>query len=290
MKGIILAGGSGTRLYPMTASFSKHLLPVYDKPMLYYPLSILMLMGVDDIVMIATTRDIPLYKSIFGDGSRFGIKISYVVQDVANGIAEAILLSEKYHAGHNTCLILGDNIFYIPNYKDFFKEAIEAQEGATIFGYHVQDPQRYGVVEMDSNGKAIAIEEKPSNPKTNLAVPGIYFYDKNVFEIAKNIKPSGRGELEITDVNNAYIAQGKLNVKIMGRGCVWLDSGTSDSLLESSHLIQTIENRQNIKVACLEEIAVNMGYVDKKDMKETISFMKGQSSYVKYLREIASSW
>lgn len=290
MKGIILAGGSGTRLYPMTTAFSKHLLPVYDKPMLYYPLSVLMLLGINDIVMIATSHDAPLYKAVFGDGSRLGIKITYAIQDKPNGIAEAIILSEQYHVGHKTCLILGDNIFYIPNYQDFFKDVVNSDVGATIFGYHVQDPERYGVVEVDKNGKAINIEEKPVNPKTNLAVPGIYFYDKSVFDVVKTIKPSARGELEITDVNDVYLKNNNLNVKVMGRGCIWLDSGTSDALLESSHLIQTIEKRQNVKIACLEEIAVNMGYVDKMTMKNYISSLKSKSSYAKYLHEIASLW
>lgn len=285
MKGIILAGGTGTRLYPMTQSFSKHLLPVYDKPMLYYPLSVLMLLGINDIVMICTTHDKPLYERLFGDGSRLGIKINYVIQDEANGIAEAILLSDSYFRGNKVCLILGDNIFYIPHYKEFFEGAMNI-EGAMIFGYKVKDPERYGVVEIDENSKAISIEEKPKNPKSDLAVPGIYFYDENVFDIVKNIKPSSRGELEITHVNEEYMKNGKLKVKIMGRSCVWFDSGTSDSLLESSHLIQAIENRQNLKIACLEEIAVNKGFISESEMKKNVSQMKSKSSYAQYLKQI----
>jgi len=290
MKGILLAGGTGTRLYPMTRAFSKHLLPVYDKPMLYYPLSMLMLLGIRDIIIISTAHDEPLYKDIFGDGSRLGIKITYKIQDKPQGIAQAFHLSYDQFHGNKVCMILGDNIFYIPNYKQFFAESISMNEGANIFGYRVQDPQRYGVVEVDENNMAIKIEEKPLKPRSNLAVPGMYFYDKNVFEYAKNLKLSARGELEITDINNIYLEKKQLSVKVMGRGCIWLDSGTSDSLLESSHLIQTIEKRQVIKIACLEEIALNMGYISKDEIKKWVNSFKSASTYMQYLKNLTNNW
>ncbi|QED23461.1 glucose-1-phosphate thymidylyltransferase RfbA [Candidatus Deianiraea vastatrix] len=290
MKGIILAGGSGTRLAPMTKAFSKHLLPVYDKPMLYYPLSILMLLGIREIHMIATSHDKPLYEELFGDGSHLGISIQYVIQDKPNGIAEAFLLTYDDLKGSKVCMMLGDNIFYIPNHKEFFADIVKMQSGAYIFGYQVSDPERYGVVEVDGNGKALSIEEKPLNPKSNIAVPGMYFYDEKVFEYAKNLKPSDRGELEITDINNIYLSNKELNVKVLGRSSIWLDSGTSDALLESSHLIQSIEKRHATKIACLEEIAVNMGFVDKKTMKKWVESTKSKSSYMQYLKNLASNW
>ena len=282
-KGIILAGGSGSRLYPLTLVASKQLQPVYDKPMIYYPLSTLMMAGIRDILIISTPQDTPRFESLLGDGSRWGIKLSYKVQPEPKGIAQAFLVGEEFIAGQAVCLILGDNIFY--GKMDLNKIMQGFQSGATIFGYTVQDPERYGVVEFDENGKAISIEEKPKEPKSNYAVPGLYLYDKNITQIAKNMKPSARGELEITDVNMEYMRQGELNVVALGRGIAWLDTGTHTSLLEASHFIGTLEMRQGLKIACLEEIAYRMGFVDKKKMKQVIEDTP-KSTYREYLERV----
>ncbi|MDI9559947.1 MAG: glucose-1-phosphate thymidylyltransferase RfbA [Pseudomonadota bacterium] len=282
-KGIILAGGAGSRLYPLTLVASKQLQPVYDKPMIYYPLSMLMMAGIRDILIISTPQDTPRFESLLGDGSRWGIKLSYKVQPEPKGIAQAFLVGEEFIAGQAVCLILGDNIFY--GKMELNKIVHDFQNGAIVFGYTVNDPERYGVVEFDENGKAISIEEKPKKPKSNYAVPGLYLYDKNITQIARNMKPSARGELEITDVNMEYLRRGQLNVVALGRGIAWLDTGTHTSLLEASHFIGTLEARQGLKIACLEEIAYRMGFVDKKKMKQVIEETP-KSSYRDYLERI----
>ena len=282
-KGIILAGGAGSRLYPLTLVASKQLQPVYDKPMIYYPLSTHMMAGIRDILIISTPQDTPRFEALLGDGSRWGIRLSYKVQPEPKGIAQAFLVGEEFIAGQAVCLILGDNIFY--GRMDLNKIMQAFQSGATIFGYNVHDPERYGVVEFDKNGKAISIEEKPKKPKSNYAVPGLYLYDKNITQIAKNMKPSARGELEITDVNMEYLRRGELNVVALGRGIAWLDTGTHTSLLEASHFIGTLEMRQGLKIACLEEIAYRMGFVDKKKMKQVIEDTP-KSTYREYLEKI----
>jgi glucose-1-phosphate thymidylyltransferase len=282
-KGIVLAGGAGSRLYPLTLVASKQLQPVYDKPMIYYPLATLMMAGIQDILIISTPQDTPRFKALLGDGSRWGIKLSYKVQPQPKGIAQAFLVGEDFIAGKPVCLILGDNIFY--GKMDLNKIVKEFQDGAIIFGYNVNDPERYGVVEFDSAGKAISIEEKPAHPKSNYAIPGLYLYDKNITEIAKAMKPSARGELEITDVNMEYLRRSELHVVTLGRGIAWLDTGTHTSLLEASHFIGTLEARQGLKIACLEEIAFRMGFVDKKKMKQVIEETP-KSSYRDYLEKI----
>lgn len=282
-KGIILAGGAGSRLYPLTLVASKQLQPVYDKPMIYYPLSTLMMAGIRDILIISTPQDTPRFEALLGDGSRWGIKLSYKVQPKPKGIAQAFLIGEKFIAGEAVCLILGDNIFY--GKMDIHKIVREFKDGAVIFGYYVNDPERYGVVEFNAAGIATSIEEKPARPKTNYAVPGLYFYDKNIVKIAKSMKPSARGELEITDVNMEYLRRGKLHVVPLGRGIAWLDTGTHTSLLEASHFIGTLEARQGLKIACLEEVAFRMGFVDKKKMKRVIEETP-KSSYRDYLERI----
>jgi len=282
-KGIILAGGAGSRLYPLTLVASKQLQPVYDKPMIYYPLATLMGAGIHDILIISTPQDTPRFEALLGDGSRWGIRLSYKVQPEPKGIAQAFLVGEDFVAGEAVCLILGDNIFY--GQMGLKRIMQEFQSGATIFGYYVNDPERYGVVEFNEDGKAISIEEKPKKPKSNYAVPGLYLYDNNITRIAKNMKPSARGELEITDVNMEYLRRGDLNVVPLGRGIAWLDTGTHTSLLEASHFIGTLEARQGLKIACLEEIAYRMGYVDKKKMKEVIEETP-KSSYRDYLEKI----
>ena len=282
-KGIILAGGAGSRLYPLTLVASKQLQPVYDKPMIYYPLSTLMMAGIDDILIISTPSDTPRFESLLGDGSRWGIKITYRVQPEPKGIAQAFLVGEEFIAGDPVCLILGDNIFYGKVGLD--KIVKEFNDGAVIFGYRVHDPERYGVVEFDAAGKAISIEEKPAAPKSNYAVPGLYLYDRHITEITKSMKPSARGELEITDVNMEYLRRGDLHVVPLGRGIAWLDTGTHTSLLEASHFIGTLEARQGLKIACLEEIALRMGFIDREKMKQVIAETP-KSSYREYLERI----
>ncbi len=282
-KGIILAGGAGSRLYPLTLVASKQLQPIYDKPMIYYPLATLMMAGIKEILIISTPQDTPRFEALLGDGSRWGIQLSYKVQPEPKGIAQAFLVGEEFIAGQAVCLILGDNIFY--GRMELNKIVQDFQDGAIVFGYAVNDPERYGVVEFDENCKAISIEEKPRKPKANYAVPGLYLYDKNITQIAKDMKPSARGELEITDVNMEYLRRGKLHVVALGRGIAWLDTGTHTSLLEASHFIGTLEARQGLKIACLEEIAYRMGYVDKKTMKQVIEDTP-KSSYRDYLDRI----
>ena len=284
-KGIILAGGSGTRLYPITMGTSKQLLPIYDKPMIYYPLSVLMLAGIKDILVISTPEDLPNFEKLLGDGKEIGIKLSYKVQPSPDGLAQAFILGEEFIGNDDVCLILGDNIYYGQGFSEKLKRASEQQVGATVFGYYVNDPERFGVVEFDNSGKALSIEEKPKNPKSNYAVTGLYFYDNRVVEIAKNIKPSHRGELEITDVNNVYLQQGGLNVELLGRGFAWLDTGTHDSLIEASQFVQTIEHRQGLKVACLEEIAFNNGWITVEELKERGEFFK-KTGYGQYLLKL----
>ncbi|NVN97863.1 MAG: glucose-1-phosphate thymidylyltransferase RfbA [Geobacteraceae bacterium] len=279
-KGILLAGGAGSRLYPLTLVASKQLQPVYDKPMIYYPLSTLMMAGINDILIISTPHDTPRFEALLGDGSRWGIKLSYKVQQEPNGIAQAFILGEEFIGKDSVALILGDNIFYGKMGLDTLTK--EFNGGARIFGYYVNDPERYGVVEFDENGKAIGIEEKPSVPKSNYAVPGLYLYDNRVVEVSKNMKPSARGELEITDVNKEYLQKGELMVEKLGRGIAWLDTGTHQSLLEASHFIGTLEARQGLKIACLEEVALRMGYIDCKKMSEVIDETP-KSSYREYL-------
>ncbi len=285
MKGIILAGGFGTRLYPITKSISKHLLPVYDKPLIYYPLSILMLAGIKEILIISTARDIPLYKDLLGDGTQLGLTFTYQVQEKPGGLAEAFLVGESFIGQENVALILGDNIFYGQHFSELLHMAASLKEGATIFGYWVRDPRAYGVVEIDRHGKAVSIEEKPAKPRSHYAVPGLYFYDNNVITIAKSIKPSARGELEITDVNREYMSKGTLRVLIMGRGMAWLDAGTHDSLLEASTFIETIQKRQGLYVACIEEIAYRLGYITSEQLK-TLAKDLNNTEYGRYLSEL----
>ena len=289
MKGIVLAGGSGTRLYPSTMTVSKQLLPVYDKPMVYYPISVLMLAGVREILIISTPHDLPNFKTLLGDGSQFGVKFSYKEQPSPDGLAQAFILGEEFIGNDNVALILGDNIFYGAGFsaqlKNAVKNAKDKQE-ATVFGYLVKDPERFGVVEFDENGKAISIEEKPTEPKSNYAVTGLYFYDNSVIEKAKSLKPSKRGELEITDLNRIYLERGKLNVEKFGRGFAWLDTGTHNSLLKAGQYVQTIEENQGIKIACLEEVAIRMGYLSKDEILENISGYKNNEyyNYIKFLQ------
>lgn len=285
MKGIILAGGSGTRLYPLTKAISKQMLPIYDKPMIYYPLSILMLAGIKDILIISTPEDTPRFEQLLADSDQLGINISYAVQEKPEGLAQAFIIAEDFIGDDSVSLILGDNIYYGQGLSKMLQRASAKPTGATVFGYHVNDPERFGVVEFDDSMKAISIEEKPTEPKSNYAVTGLYFYDNRVVEIAKNIQPSERGELEITDVNKRYLELGELDVELMGRGFAWLDTGTHESLLEASTFIETIERRQNLKIACLEEIAYRMGYIDE-DAVERLAEPLKKNAYGQYLMKL----
>jgi glucose-1-phosphate thymidylyltransferase len=286
MKGIILAGGSGTRLYPLTKVLSKQILPIYDKPMIYYPLSVLMLAGIRDILIISTERDLLVYQELLGDGSQLGLNFEYKLQKEPRGLAEAFIIGEKFIGKENVCLVLGDNVFYGTGLIDALKKAKGRESGATIFGYYVSNPEEFGVVEFNSDRKVVSIEEKPQNPKSNYAVPGLYFYDKNVVDIAKNVEPSQRGEFEITSVNNEYLNREILNVEILGRGTAWLDTGTHKGLLDASNFVEAIQNRQGLYVACIEEIAYRMGFIDKEQLI-TLSKPLLKTEYGKYLIRIS---
>lgn len=282
MKGIILAGGSGTRLYPITKAISKQITPIYDKPMIYYPLSVLMLAGIREILIISTPRDVVVFEELLEDGSNFGLKISYAIQEKPNGLAEAFLIGEKFIGNDSCALVLGDNIFYGHGFTGMLKEASSKEKGATIFGYYVNNPKDFGVVEFDKNGRAISLEEKPENPKSNYAIPGLYFYDNTVVEKAKKVKPSKRGELEITTLNEMYLKENNLNVVSLGRGMAWLDTGTHDALLEASNFVKTIQSRQGVMVACPEEISYRNGWIDKHKIKELAEPLL-KSEYGRYL-------
>ena len=288
MKGIVLAGGSGTRLYPITKAISKQLLPLYDKPMIYYPISVLMLAGIKEILIISTPRDLPMYKELLGDGSDLGISFQYEIQYKPGGLAEAFLIGEKFIGNDNVALILGDNVFHGHRFSEILKKATQIDDGAVIFGYYTQNPKAFGVVEFDENGNVLSVEEKPTNPKSNYVIPGLYFYDNEVINIAKNVKTSSRGEKEITSVNEEYLKRGKLKVELLGRGMAWLDTGTHDGLLEAGNFIETIQKRQSLYVACLEEIAFNLGYISKEKLFELSKPLK-KTDYGKYLIKLANN-